>query len=48
MKVYIQSNRYQSIACQCRQILFERFGCEVNIMSVENNDLLKKNFNKKF
>ena len=27
--------------------LLKDLGCEVNIMSVENNDLLKKNFNKK-
>ena len=47
MKVYIQSNRYQSIAANVAKYSFERFGCEVNIMSVENNDLLKKNFNKK-
>ncbi len=47
MKVYIQSNRYQSIAANVAKYSFERFGCEVHIMSVENNNSLIKNFNKK-
>tara|TARA_Y100000590_G_C15701491_1_gene1006959 strand:+ start:1538 stop:2380 length:843 start_codon:yes stop_codon:yes gene_type:complete len=46
MKVYIQSNRYQLIAANVAKYSFERFGCKVNIMDAEKNELLKKSFNK--
>ena len=35
MKVYIQSNKYQSISAKVAKYSFERFGYEVEIMSLE-------------
>ena len=47
MKVFIQSNSFQSIAAKVAKYSFERFGCNVEIMSVEENKILKDKLNKK-
>ena len=46
MKIYIQSNKYQKLAAIVSKYSFERFGHEVEIMSVEENDLLMDKHNK--
>ena len=46
MKIYIQSNKYQKLAAMVSKYSFERFGHEVEIMSVEENDLLMDKHNK--
>ena len=43
MKVFIQSNSFQSIAAKVAKYSFERFGCHAEIMSVEENKILKDN-----
>ena len=47
MKVFIQSNKFQSIAAKVAKYSFERFGCDAEIMSVEKNEILKGKLNKK-
>ena len=47
MKVFIQSNKYQLLAAKVSKYSFEKFGCEVKIMNLEDNIFLKGNFNKK-
>ena len=47
MKVFIQSNKYQLLAAKVSKYSFEKFGCEVKIMNLEDNIFLKSNFNKK-
>ena len=47
MKVFIQSNSFQSIAAKVAKYSFERFGCHAEIMSVEENKILKDKLNKK-
>ena len=45
MKIYIQSNKYQKLASIVSKYSFERFGHEVEIMNVEENDFLKDKLN---
>ncbi len=45
MKVYIQSNKYQSISAKVAKYSFERFGYEVEIMSLEKNHILLDKIN---
>lgn len=45
MKVYIQSNKYQSIAAKVAKYSFERFGYDVEIMSLEKNHILLDRIN---
>ena len=45
MKIYIQSNKYQKLASMVSKYSFERFGHEVEIMNVEENDFLKDKLN---
>ena len=47
MKVFIQSNSFQSIAAKVAKYSFERFGCHAEIMSVEENKILKDKLNKR-
>ncbi len=47
MKIYIQSNKFQNIAANVAKYSFERFGHDVKIISVEENELLVKYLNKK-
>ena len=47
MKIFIQSNSFQSIAAKVAKYSFERFGCHAEIMSVEENKILKDKLNKK-
>ena len=47
MKIYIQSNQYQKLAALVSKYSFERFGHQVEIMSVEENDLITKKLNQK-
>ena len=43
MKVFIQSNKYQLLAAKVSKYSFEKFGCEVKIMNLEDNIFLKGN-----
>ena len=45
MKIYIQSNKFQNIV-NVAKYSFERFGHDVKIISVEENELLVKYLNK--
>ncbi len=47
MKIYIQSNKFQNLAANVSKYSFERFGHEVNIMNIEENEFLKSKFDKK-
>ena len=47
MKIFIQSNSSQSIAAKVAKYSFERFGCHVEIMYVEENKILKDKLNKR-
>tara|TARA_B100000941_G_scaffold288327_1_gene265011 strand:- start:624 stop:1454 length:831 start_codon:yes stop_codon:yes gene_type:complete len=47
MKVFIQSNKFQSIAAKVAKYSFERFGCNAEIISVEKNEILKGKLNNK-
>ena len=45
MKIYIQSNKYQKLASMVSKYSFERFGHEVEIMNVEENNFLSDKLN---
>lgn len=48
MKVFIQTNKHQFLASKVSAYSFQRFGLEVELMDVEENDFLKKFINKKY
>ena len=47
MKVFIQSNSFSQLLLKLQNTLLKRFGCNVEIMSVEENKILKDKLNKK-
>ena len=48
MKIYIQSNKYQSLAAKVSKYSFERFGFKTEIMEFEKNNFLKAYVGKTF
>jgi hypothetical protein len=48
MKVYIQSNRYQSLAAKVASYSFERFKVPTEIIDVDKHSIIKNLFNKNY